>query len=151
DLDRARALDDVVVRDDVAGLVDHEARAEGLLGLGRRSAERIEERIRLLLHDRRRRHLDDTGRRALVDPVNRERAAVRADARLLGWRVDVDDLPNGVRLRREPAERGHDTDRESGAGNRRAGQPEKRGARHLHWLPSTEAALSTRSRVLAFV
>ena len=31
DLDRLRALDDVVVRDDVAGLVDDEARAEGLL------------------------------------------------------------------------------------------------------------------------
>jgi hypothetical protein len=28
DVDRLRALDDVVVRDDVAGLVDHEARPE---------------------------------------------------------------------------------------------------------------------------
>ena len=30
DLDLVRALDHVVVRDDVAGLVDHEARAERL-------------------------------------------------------------------------------------------------------------------------
>ena len=43
DLHLLRALDDVVVRDDVAGLVDHEARAERLLvcGVRRQHVERV--------------------------------------------------------------------------------------------------------------
>src|SRR5207247_556229 len=70
DLDNARSLDDVVVRDDVAGLVDDEARAERALRLGR--AERIaEERIRGLAYTRGRLDVHDRRRGSAVDLVDR--------------------------------------------------------------------------------
>src|SRR5439155_1137519 len=63
DLDLLGALDDVVVRDDVAGLVDDEARAEGLLHL------RSEERVRLDHGGRG--DLHDAGCSRLVDLLDR--------------------------------------------------------------------------------
>src|SRR5207245_5250839 len=77
DLDARGPLDDVVVRDDVTRLVEHEARAERLLRLLARRAERVaEERIRLNLLDRDCRDLDDPGRAAAVDLVDREPVAL---------------------------------------------------------------------------
>ena len=75
DADGARALDDVVVRDDVAGLVDHEARAERLLALALRDGKAEEGVDRLPADDLRRRHLDDARGGAPVDLVDRERLA----------------------------------------------------------------------------
>ena len=66
DLHAARARDDVVVGHDVAGLVDHEAGAERLLGLRHgRKAEGIDG---LRAHGRGG-DLDDARRVALVDPL----------------------------------------------------------------------------------
>ena len=90
-VDRARALDDVVVRDDVAGLVDHEARAErlGLLLAWQREAERVDARRSDPL---RRRHLDDSRRGAPKDLVDGERRAGRLerDGPGHGWRLHAD-------------------------------------------------------------
>ena len=73
DLDVVGALDHVVVRDDVAGLVDHEAGAERLprngLLVGRRERRVVGRR-------RRRRDLDDAGRRARVDLADRHPAVI---------------------------------------------------------------------------
>ena len=100
-LDALRALNDVVVRDDVAGLVDHEAGAERLLRLGRRAAEaeRVEEGIRLYRDAPRRRDLHDAGRGACVDVVNREGLRCVGKRRDAGRpsRRSIDHLANGCR------------------------------------------------------
>ena len=117
DLDLVGPLDHVVVRDDVAGLVDHEARAERLL------------RGCLLLEGKRggivgrrgcRRDLDDSGRGARVDLADGEPAVVgdrgggggsrgsphhgrRAAAQVAGHRHAAE--------RDQPAEKGGGTER----------------------------------------
>ena len=73
DLDVVGPLDHVVVRDDVAGLVDHEAGAERLprhgLLVGRRERRVVRRR-------RRRRDLHDAGRGARVDLADRHAAVI---------------------------------------------------------------------------
>src|SRR5205823_5411925 len=77
DLDLPGALDDVVVRDDVARLVDDEAGAEGLLALDLGQPERVaEERVGRNVHDLGGGHLHHARRRALVDLVDGERLAL---------------------------------------------------------------------------
>ena len=74
----------MVVGDDVARLVDHEAGAEGALDLALRQAERVaEERARGQLDLRRRGDLNDSGRVVLVDLAQREplRALLGGDVR----------------------------------------------------------------------
>ena len=90
-VDRLRALDDVVVRDDVAGLVDHEARPErlGLLLAWQREAERVDARRSDPL---RRRHLHDSRRGAPKDLVDGQRRAglLERDGPGHGWRLHAD-------------------------------------------------------------
>jgi hypothetical protein len=68
----------VVVRDDVAGLVDHEAGAERLLRRDPGQVERCQAR-RVLDGGVRRGDLDDAGRSAPVDLAHAEPAAVSRD------------------------------------------------------------------------
>ena len=68
------AADDVVVRDDVALAVEHEARSLGLARLRLRGAE---ERVAVAGAARRDDDVDDTGRRALVQ-VDERRALRRS-------------------------------------------------------------------------
>ena len=79
DLHLLRALDHVVVGDDVTGLVDHEARPERLARLrcGRQQVERIGRH----LGDRRRSDLDDAGSVAAIDLLRRQRPPARRGLR----------------------------------------------------------------------
>ncbi len=91
DLDARGALDDVIVRDDVAVLVDHEARPERLLCLAR---DGIAEDVDAGLPVRGRGDLDDARPAATVDSgdVDGGRAGRRRDSRLLrGDRSRLDE------------------------------------------------------------
>ena len=103
DPDRARAGDHVVVGDDVAGLVDHEAGAECLLALALRDREAEERVDRRRLDDLGGRDLDDSRRRAAVDLVDREGLAALEGGRA-GGRGDRLQLADGGRARFEGAE-----------------------------------------------
>ena len=103
DLDLLGALDDVVVRDDVAVLVDHEAGAESARG-GRFEATTK----RPCSRSERRGDLDDSGRGALVDLVHRQTAGRD------GWRGRRrGPLDEGRRLATEAGGPG-DTERRAG-------------------------------------
>ena len=119
-----RALDDVVVRDDVARLVDHEAGAERLLLLLARE-EVAEERVGRDGDDRGRRHLDDAARGALVDVADRER--LRRNLAHGRCRLGR-DLADSRRLAAEIAERGRSSERDAAAEN--GGRTERRSADH---------------------
>ncbi len=123
------ALDDVVVRDDVTGLVDHEAGAERLLGLALRAAEpeRIEERVRRDRDAARRGHLDDARCGPLVDRVDGELPAGRREGRVAAARGAVarEHLADRGRGRREAAGRERDPDGDSRSG--RPGDDERTG------------------------
>ena len=133
DVDRARVLDDVVVRDDVAGLVDHEAGAErlgALLGRKGEPEERVDTRRR---DDLRRGHLDDPRCGVPVDRVHRERS------RLGGGLVQRDrggqrrgDLAHGGRRVEAPDDRGAtERERTSESAGRNQSGPVDRHARVL--------------------
>ena len=105
DPDLPGALDDVVVRDDVAGLVDDEAGAERLLLLLLGEELAAEERVGRDGDDARRGDLDDARRGAAVDVVDRERR--RRPDRRGGRGCRRADLADRRRLPAEPAgERG---------------------------------------------
>src|SRR6266516_2651233 len=88
-LHRLRTLDDVVVGHDVAGLVDDEAGAEGLLLLGLGSERVPEEGGSRHLDDARGRDLDDAGSVVTVDLVDRHRTVPgERRGRVLGRRRD---------------------------------------------------------------
>jgi hypothetical protein len=114
-LDALGALDDVIVRDDVAGLVDDEAGAERFLCLRRRAAEpeRVEERIRLHGNAARGRHLHDAGGVVGVDLVDRQRLGRLRERRAVRRRlVRLDDLAHGRRRAAESADRGDEAERD---------------------------------------
>src|SRR5262249_53821408 len=122
---RLRPGDDVVVRDDVAGLVHNKARAERLLRLHCRT-EGVEEWILRRHHLRSRRDLDDTGRGLTVDLADRQLTA-RAEPVADGGRhrnVHVRDLGR-LRLAQPDAER--DAERDSGADGARAHEGSRTG------------------------
>jgi hypothetical protein len=75
----------VVVRDDVAGLVDHEAGADGRLLL--RRARNPEEGVGRRLRLRRRRDVDDTRRIGDVDIVDRPARTLRERRGLVAGRA----------------------------------------------------------------
>jgi hypothetical protein len=87
DLDVARAGDDVVVRDDVAGLVDHESGALRLLLLARE--RKPEQRLHLLWAEAGRRDLHDSRGRPPVDLADgqRPRGALEEGRLLAGHRA----------------------------------------------------------------
>jgi hypothetical protein len=120
DPDLPGALDDVVVRDDVAGLVDHEARAERLLLLLLGEELAAEERVGRDGDDARRGDLDDAGGGAAIDVVDRERRR-RPDGH--GGRRCRTDLPDRRRLPAEPAGESSPTESEPCAERRRDDQP----------------------------
>src|SRR5439155_9861115 len=97
DLDLPRALDNVVVGDDVTGFVNHEARAERLLPLPLGQVERVpEQRVGRELDEGGRRDLDDAGSVALVDLVDRERLRLsERDAGGARWRGGLDLAERG--------------------------------------------------------
>jgi len=123
-----RALNDVVVRDDVPGLVDHEAGAQRLLRLRRRAAESegVEEGIRLYRDAPRRRDLYDAGSSACIDVVDRERLRGAGERRAAGRpsRRSVNHLTHRCRRSAEAAGCGDDADRDRGSG--RTGAYERR-------------------------
>ena len=114
DVDRARALDHVVVRDDVAGLVDHEAGAERLLlpALRKRQAEERVDRRRV--DDLRGSDLDDARCSVAIDLVDRKRLAPLERGRA-GRRFDRLELADRRGRLREAAEEGSTPERQRGA------------------------------------
>ena len=130
-VDGAGAFDHVVVRDDVAGLVDHEAGAEGLLALALGDRE-AEERIgRRRLDDLGGRHLDDSRRRPAVDLADGERLAALEGGRARRRRERL-QLAHGGRALREGAEAGCSAQRDRAAEDCRgdkAGAERQRGTR----------------------
>ena len=86
------ALDDVVIRDDVAGLVDHESGTARLLP---------------------RRHLDDAGRRARVEIVHGQNPSVAGERRRIRRHL-VDHLADGGRRAAEAAGSSDDSHRYGG-------------------------------------
>ena len=134
DLNLLRALDHVVVRDDVPGLVDHEAGAERLLLLGRRW--RRAERVGLALRHARRGDLHDPRRIALIDllggqPVSRRLQRSVPDAAAVG---DGRDLLDG-RATAELAEEGCTAEREDRADDcdeQQLGGPKREDATATH-------------------
>ena len=112
DLDRVRSSNDVIVRDDVSGLVDDEAGTECALRLG--GAEWIpEERVLLLRNARGRLDVDDSRGRRPVDLVDREPFALRERRR--SGRARCDFLPEDGRLLAELSQSGRATERHSAA------------------------------------
>ena len=134
DLDGSRARDHVVVRDDVAGLVDDEARAECSLRLA--GPEGVaEEGIRGLLDARRRLDVHDGGRRGAIDLVDRPRFALLEDGRRGGARSHV--LPDDRRLVPELPERGRTAERDATpekGGGKNAGEGARKTEAGLHVL-----------------
>jgi hypothetical protein len=121
DVDGPGVADDVVVRDDVAGLVDDEARAERALHLGARRSERIAEPVGLRELDlRRRRDLDDTRRVAVVDRTNREWELL-GGLRDVARGIRLDEFANRGCVLTRPDERSAD-DRDRSARERRREQ-----------------------------
>src|SRR5262249_46212920 len=132
DLDRGCAAHHVVVRDDVAGAVDNEARPERALGL-RRPTERIaEERVALLRYPQRRLDMDDAGRRGAVDLVDRLAPPCLERGRRRRGRVHL--LADDRRLVPQLPQRGRAAERNGTTDDGGEGQPGgaawKEGAMH---------------------